>query len=793
MFTINKKLAICAIAVSAVLSGNALSAQRIDLQQPSTFSADSPNAQSLLSATQGDTYQASMTSTAASGDERSRYQQLYQGVPVYGASVVATRSAMNMFYDVSGSHVAKIDSDVISTSPSFSLGEAMQVALSQGKNQLNQDQVYNVESQLYIWLDEKEEAHLVWLISYVDTNGAKPSRPYQFIDAHSGAVLHYWDGMTFAQGTGPGGNLRTGSYAYGDRYPAFEVTGSGSSCRLDSINVETHDMNHQKSGGSIHTFPCYENTSREVNGSYSALNDAHAFGQVTFNMYRDWYNKAPITQKLKMRVHYDRNYENAFWDGQQMTFGDGQNTFHPLVGLGVVAHEVSHGFTQQNSNLAYENQSGGLNESFSDIAAAAASYYLEGSFTWQIGDKIKKGSGAMRYMDNPPQDGRSIGHTRDYTSGMNVHFSSGVYNKAFYLLSTTQGWNIHQAFDIYVKANQLYWNTNSNFDAAGRGIYNATQDLGYCVDDVLTSLEAVGVNNSGSKDGSGCGPVENQGPDANFSYSANQLNVTFNDSSTDDKAVVSHEWSFGDGGASTSANPSYSYAAEGSYTVSLTVKDAEGLSDTKSMVVAVSEGGEIPGTCDGVSAWDVARSYALGDMVSFEGYQYEAIWWSTGASPAVYTNVWSKGAKCSGGEVPGNEAPKAGFSHSANKLVVSFSDSSTDDTGVTGHAWNFGDGASSSEVSPTHTYLTAGNYSVQLTVTDADSASDTMTKVVTVSSGGEVPGDCSASSWDVGAIYLGGDLVSQSGKEYRAKWWTQGESPADAGQWGVWEFISDCQ
>ncbi|WP_394391749.1 M4 family metallopeptidase [Shewanella woodyi] len=398
MFTTNKKLALCAIAVSAILSGNAFAAQRVDLQQSTTFSSGVPTTQSLLSATQGDTYEVAQSSTTASGDERARFQQLYHGVPVYGATVVASRSAMNMFYDVVGSHVTKIDSDVISTVPSFSLDEAMELALGQG---LTQEQVYNVESQLYIWLDDKDQAHLAWLISYVDTNGKIPSRPYQFIDAHSGEVLHFWDGMTFAQGTGPGGNQRTGRYAFGAKYPAFEITGSGSSCRLDSPNVETHDMNHQRSGGSIHSFPCYENTSREVNGSYSALNDAHAFGQITFNMYRDWYNKAPITQKLKMRVHYDRNYENAFWDGRQMTFGDGQNTFHPLVGLGVVAHEVSHGFTQQNSNLAYENQSGGLNESFSDIAAAAASYYLEGSFSWQIGDKIKKGSGAMRYMDNP--------------------------------------------------------------------------------------------------------------------------------------------------------------------------------------------------------------------------------------------------------------------------------------------------------------------------------------------------------------------------------------------------------
>ena len=85
-------------------------------------------------------------------------------------------------------------------------------------------------------------------------------------------------------------------------------------------------------------------------------------------MYRNWYNTAPLSFKLKMRVHYSRNYENAFWDGSQMTFGDGATTFYPLVSLDVAAHEVSHGFTEQNSGLVYSGQSGGINEAFSDMA-----------------------------------------------------------------------------------------------------------------------------------------------------------------------------------------------------------------------------------------------------------------------------------------------------------------------------------------------------------------------------------------------------------------------------------------
>ncbi|MCV5736521.1 M4 family metallopeptidase, partial [Escherichia coli] len=91
-------------------------------------------------------------------------------------------------------------------------------------------------------------------------------------------------------------------------------------------------------------------------------------GKVVYDMYKDWLNTAPLTFQLQMRVHYRKRYENAFWNGSSMTFGDGASYFYPLVSLDVSAHEVSHGFTEQNSNLIYSGQSGGINEAFSDMA-----------------------------------------------------------------------------------------------------------------------------------------------------------------------------------------------------------------------------------------------------------------------------------------------------------------------------------------------------------------------------------------------------------------------------------------
>jgi len=795
----DKKTALSIAIVSTLFTSQAFSAERINVEDKTRLESRNIDMQALLTRSAEPTVNSGYASVVRKqkklklpGVPKKKNVQYHQGIEVYSVSVAANQTDNGTFYNITGEYISGIAQDLSSTVPTVTLDDALSKALGQAPQSLIKSDVYNIESKLYVWLDAKDTAHLAWFISYVDTSST-PSRPHLFIDAHTGEILDQWEGMNFADGTGPGGNERTGRYSYGpnSKYPSFKVTGSGSNCQLDSPNVITYDMNHQKSGGRVHTFPCYENTSRLVNGSYSALNDAHAFGQVTFDMYKDWYGAAPLTQKLKLRVHYDSDYENAFWDGQQMTFGDGKNTFHPLVGLGVVAHEVSHGFTQQNSNLRYENQSGGLNESFSDISAAAVSFYLNGSFSWQIGDMIKKGSGAMRYMDVPSRDGRSIDHTRSYTAGMNVHFSSGVFNRAFYLLSTTADWDIRKAFNVYIEANQTYWTANATFESAGKGVYNSAKSLGYCVDDVVTSLETVGVNNSGIKDGSGCGTTGNKAPTANFTFSADKLDVRFSDTSTDDKGVVSYAWNFGDNSTSSVKEPNHSYSVDGSYTVSLTVSDAEGLTNNETRTVSVSAGDTSTG-CDGVSPWSISSNYALGDVVSYNGYKYQAIWWSTGAKPDVYINVWSRKSECSGDGGIENEAPIANFTHRANNLTVGFTDSSSDDKAVVSRSWNFGDGSSSTRVNPSHSYSIDGSYNVQLTVMDVEGLSATRSQTITVADGTDT-GNCSA-AWSTSTVYNSGDKASQGGKEYKANWWSRDQSPAsNSGQWQVWSFVADCK
>jgi Zn-dependent metalloprotease len=223
------------------------------------------------------------------------------------------------------------------------------------------------------------------------------------------------------------------------------------------------------------------------------MNDAHYFGGVVFNMYQTWLGVRPISQKLLMKVHYKRAYENAFWDGTAMYFGDGATTFHPLVSLDVTSHEVSHGFTEQNSGLVYSGMSGGMNEAFSDMAGEAAEFFMKGSNDYKVGAEIYKAAGALRYMNNPPLDGRSIDNAANFTSTLDVHYSSGVYNKAFYLLATKTGWNVQKAFQVMADANRLYWTASSTFNQGACGVETAALNRGYVKADVTAAFSAVGV------------------------------------------------------------------------------------------------------------------------------------------------------------------------------------------------------------------------------------------------------------------------------------------------------------
>jgi vibriolysin len=178
-----------------------------------------------------------------------------------------------------------------------------------------------------------------------------------------------------------------------------------------------------------HQYTCQKNKGDPSNGGYAPANDAFYFGHLIVNMYKNWYGLPVLhgtrgqADKLLMRVHFGTQYENAFWDGMAMSFGDGGYQFYLLVSLDVAGHEVTHGFTQQHAHLESHDQSGAINESMSDRGGQAARAYLlstspalyksaylgQTTITWGIGETIMRpGYGtALRYMNDPSADGSS--------------------------------------------------------------------------------------------------------------------------------------------------------------------------------------------------------------------------------------------------------------------------------------------------------------------------------------------------------------------------------------------------
>jgi vibriolysin len=224
---------------------------------------------------------------------------------------------------------------------------------------------------------------------------------------------------------------------------------------------------------------------------------------VTWDFYsakfgRDSFNGSGAI--IHSTVHYSKNYVNAFWDGQQMVYGDGDNYYAgPFAqDMDVVVHELTHAVTQYEANLVYQNQSGALNEAMSDIMAAAADAWKNGvsSKTWALAEACwtpGQANDAMRYMNNPTADGQSYDYYPErYTGGEDnggVHLNSGIANLAFYLLSqggthprgktNTQvpALGADKAGQIFYRALANYMNSNATFQDARNATAQAATEL----------------------------------------------------------------------------------------------------------------------------------------------------------------------------------------------------------------------------------------------------------------------------------------------------------------------------
>ncbi|TWI58704.1 protealysin propeptide [Pseudomonas duriflava] len=194
-----------------------------------------------------------------------------------------------------------------------------------------------------------------------------------------------------------------------------------------------------------------------------AVDEAYDYLGATFDFFWHVLGRNSIDNRglpLVGTVHYGQQYQNAFWNGEQMVFGDGDgeifNRF--TIALDVIAHELVHGVTESEAGLVYVNQSGALNESVSDVFGVLVKQYslkqTADQADWLIGEGLltdKINGRALRSMAEPgtayddpllgkdPQPGhmRDFIETREDNGG--VHLNSGIPNRAFYLAATAIG------------------------------------------------------------------------------------------------------------------------------------------------------------------------------------------------------------------------------------------------------------------------------------------------------------------------------------------------------------------
>ncbi|MFC6225550.1 M4 family metallopeptidase [Hymenobacter artigasi] len=348
------------------------------------------------------------------------------------------------------------------------------------------------------------------------------SRAFVYVDASNGAVVMTDAIIKHAAATGTFATAYSGSRTIADGtttggYFLREGTTRG-------LGIETYNCKKGNSYTAATDFVDADNnwTSAEYNNANfdNVAGDAHVGAQATYDYWknvhgRNSYNNAGA--KIKSYVHFDdvpggAGYENAYWNGSVMTYGDGATRFRPLTALDVCGHEIGHAVCETTANLTYANESGAMNEGLSDIWGASIEAYavanlgftsggVKAKSTWLIGEEIDKQQAALRSMSDPKSLGQPAYYKGQYwvattssPSNANdqggVHTNSGVLNHWYYILAVGKsgtnegggtyavtGVGIDAAAKITYRMESVYMTASSTYAQARTFAIQAATDL----------------------------------------------------------------------------------------------------------------------------------------------------------------------------------------------------------------------------------------------------------------------------------------------------------------------------
>jgi Zn-dependent metalloprotease len=442
----------------------------------------------------------------------------------------------------------------------------------------------------------KKDYVLAWKLDIFATEPM--SRQWIFVDAQTGDIVHTKNRIHHIDVPATGNTMYSGTQSF-----TCDDMGNGTYRLRQNTHgdgVETYDLNNATStAGAVDFTNNSTNWTSTANDDHAAL-DAHWGAEGTYDFFLNEMNRNGLDGNgmlMVSYVHYGSNYNNAFWNGTEMTYGDGSGTaggFNPLTAIDVCGHEFSHGVTEFSSNLDYQDESGALNESFSDIYGTAIEFYKKpATANFLMGEEIVVTPGALRSLQNPNAYGDPDCYmgTNYYTGTADnggVHTNSGVQNFWYYLCSqggngtndnndsyNVTGFGWYDACRVAFRNNTFYLVNTSEYMDSRTGSIQAAQDMfGAC------SPEVIAVTNAWYA--CGVGPVFSATVAASFSGNiltscSVPTTVTFTNTSTNATTAL---WDFGDMTTDTAYNPSHTYTAPGTYNVSVSVSSACGTDQT---------------------------------------------------------------------------------------------------------------------------------------------------------------------------------------------------------------------
>jgi len=387
------------------------------------------------------------------GEAHVRVGQTVGGVPVFGGETIVHIGADGLFNTVTDRTLSDVK---VNLTPAITdrAAETAAVAAMGGRSLLAGKPAVDMQILRHGGVD-----HLTYRVQLDMQNAhGEPTMPVVFVSAATGKVVWSYDNLETAQ------NRATYTAKNRTTLPGTLLRSEGQGPTSDAVANQAHD------------------------------NAGYVWSYYSTRHGRDSFDGAGA--QIKSTVHYSRNYVNAFWNGTQMVYGDGDGVqSSPLTVLDVVGHEITHAVTERSSGLVYSNESGALNEAMSDIFGAAIEAYRDGAVsanTWKVGEECwtpATAGDSLRQMDDPARYGDYDYWPTRYTGTSDnggVHWNSGIANLAFSLavkggthprgktsvsvpaLSSNSLTSIQMGAAIFYRANTACMTAGSTFsDAAG--------------------------------------------------------------------------------------------------------------------------------------------------------------------------------------------------------------------------------------------------------------------------------------------------------------------------------------